>query len=135
MSQAPSPPRQQSFWNAKMITLVVMALVILGFSMWGFSLKLHELVNIFREQQGGFAVAPILNYLLASLGFFCILMWCVCNGVFSDLEGPKYFMLERERELDSQPRTAHSYRHEAAWEDAAPGEADTTHQKTVTSPS
>ena len=40
------------------------------------------------------------KYLLASLGFFCLLMWAALNGMFRDLEQPKYNMLENERELD-----------------------------------
>jgi nitrogen fixation-related uncharacterized protein len=42
----------------------------------------------------------VVNYLLASLGFFCLLMWAALNGMFRDLEQPKYNMLENERELD-----------------------------------
>jgi hypothetical protein len=43
----------------------------------------------------------MMNYLLASLGFFFLLLWAAARGMFRDIERPKYEMLERERLLDS----------------------------------
>ena len=45
-------------------------------------------------------VAPIANYLLASLGFFCLLLWAAARGMFRDIERPKYDMLAQEEALD-----------------------------------
>jgi len=78
-----------------------MAVVILVPSMYGFLGKFVEFVHIYRGAKGGeFAVAPILNYLLASTGFFCMLLWAAWNGMFRDVERPKFDFLENERMLD-----------------------------------
>ena len=84
-----------------------MAVVILIPSMYGFIGKFVEFVAIYRGSAGGeFAVAPIMNYLLASAGFFCMLLWATWNGMFRDVERPKIDFLENERLLDSRGTTA-----------------------------
>ena len=80
---------------------VAMAVLILIPSLYGFAGKFIEFVHIYRGTDGGeFAVAPILNYLLASAGFFCMLLWAAWNGMFRDVEQPKVDFLENERLLD-----------------------------------
>ena len=80
---------------------VAFAVMILIPSMYGFAGKFIELVHVFRGEPGGaFAVAPIVNYLLASLGFLCMLAWASWNGMFHDVERPKFDMLEHEEQLD-----------------------------------
>jgi hypothetical protein len=82
------------------VTLLFAVLILIP-SGYGFIGKFVELVNLFRNEAGGeFAVAPILNYLLASLGFFCMLVWAVVNGMFHDVERPKVALLEHEQLLD-----------------------------------
>ena len=44
----------------------------------------------------------MVNYMLASLGFLCMLIWATINGMFYDIEKPKEIMLEREQQLDKQ---------------------------------
>ena len=84
------------------ITLVL-ALLILPISLWGFGSKLVEFINVYRGRaDGAFAVAPIVNYMLASAGFFLLLLWAAMNGMFHDIERPKHTLLEREAELDAQ---------------------------------
>jgi nitrogen fixation-related uncharacterized protein len=91
-----------------MIT-VIFALVILIPSLWGFATKFFEFVALFRrEVDGTFAISPILNYLLASLGFFCLFCWGIGHGMFRDLEQPKKAMLETERMLDENSRASSS---------------------------
>ena len=78
-----------------------MAVLILIPSMYGFIGKFVEFVHIYRGTGGGdFAVAPILNYLLASAGFFCMLLWAAWNGLFRDIEKPKVDFLDNEARLD-----------------------------------
>jgi hypothetical protein len=80
---------------------IAMAVLILIPSMYGFVGKFVEFVHIYRGSSGGeFAVAPIMNYLLASAGFFCMLLWASWNGMFRDVEQPKVDFLENERLLD-----------------------------------
>ncbi len=82
---------------------IAFAIIILIPSMAGFMIKFFEFVHTFRGEAGGiFAITPMVNYLLASLGFLCMLIWATSNGMFRDLEAPKFSMLEREKELDSK---------------------------------
>jgi NADH:ubiquinone oxidoreductase subunit 4 (subunit M) len=87
--------------TAQFYVTVALAVLILLPSMYGFVGKFIEFVYIFRGEPGGeFAVAPIMNYLLASLGFFCLLLWAAANGMWRDVEQAKLDMLEREKLLD-----------------------------------
>lgn len=82
---------------------ILLAVLILIPSGYGFIGKFIELINVAKGEAGGaFAVAPIMNYLLASLGFFCLLLWAAGRGMFRDIENPKHQMLEREAELDAR---------------------------------
>jgi hypothetical protein len=82
------------------VTLIFAAVVLLP-SLWGFSGKFAEFVAIYRgDIDGIFAISPIVNYLLASLGFFCLFAWAAFGGMFSDIEKPKHVFLETEEILD-----------------------------------
>lgn len=82
------------------ITLLLAVLILIP-SGYGFAGKFIELIHVFQgESDGAFAVAPMMNYLLASLGFFCLLLWAGAHGMFRDIESPKYEMLEHEELLD-----------------------------------
>jgi hypothetical protein len=101
MSEAASPKGKSMTQRAQVITTIVFAVVILVPSLLGFANKLREFIMIFRgEVDGVFAISPIMNYLLASLGFFFLFCWAIAHGMFRDLERPKYAMLENERRLD-----------------------------------
>jgi len=79
--------------------------VILGPSMLGFGMKFIEFIAIFRgDGEGAFAIAPILNYLLASFGFLLLFGWAAANGMFHNIEGPKHTMLLNEARLDAPLR-------------------------------
>lgn len=81
---------------------IIAGLIILVPSLIGFVVKFGELMALTKDtDDGGFAITPVINYLLASVGFFLLLLWAALNGMFRDLERPKYLMLENERELDS----------------------------------
>ncbi len=89
--------------NRKNWVTLIFAVIILVPSMIGFGMKFYEFVSTFRSESGGvFAITPMVNYLLASLGFLCMLIWAIVNGTFRDLEGPKQTMLDHEMELDRQ---------------------------------
>jgi hypothetical protein len=88
--------------RSKTITLVVMTVIILVPTMAGFIMKLIEFFHTFRQSADGvFAITPITNYLLASIGFLCLLIWASLNGMFHDIERPKHHMLDTERQLDN----------------------------------
>ena len=93
--------RKSATRRSQTITTIVFALVILIPSLLGFANKFREFILIFRgDVDGVFAISPIMNYLLASLGFFFLFCWAIAHGMFRDLERPKYAMLENERRLD-----------------------------------
>jgi hypothetical protein len=93
--------RRSTTRRSQVITTIVFAVVILVPSFIGFANKFREFLMIYRgEVDGVFAITPIVNYLLASLGFFFLFCWAICHGMFRDIERPKYAMLENERRLD-----------------------------------
>lgn len=86
-------------WQVR-VTLLLAILILIP-SGYGFIGKFVELIRLARGQpDGAFAVAPVANYLLASLGFFCLLLWATMHGMFRNIEQPKYDMLQREAQLD-----------------------------------
>ena len=86
--------------RAQLIT-IIFALPILIFSGLGFFAKFMEFINTFQgETEGAFAITPMVNYLLASAGFFCLLLWATRNGMFDDIEKPKQTMLDNDTALD-----------------------------------
>lgn len=96
-------------------TTVILGILILIPSMYGFIGKFIEFVHIYRGTPGGeFAVAPIVNYLLATLGFFCLLLWATAHGMFRDMERPKYEMLKNETLLDRSAPSIKGNRHDRA---------------------
>jgi len=88
--------------RAKRITIVVMAICILVPGAYGFIEKLIQFVRTLNNDSGaGFTIIPISNYFLIAAGMACMLAWAIANGMFHDIEKPKYTMLEREAELDA----------------------------------
>jgi hypothetical protein len=87
------------------IWIAVMGAVILGGGIYGFGHKFLALVRLSLDAKEGadaaFAVAPVVNYLLASIGFLFLVGWAATHGMFHDIEGPKYTMLETEARLDA----------------------------------
>jgi hypothetical protein len=96
--------RLNRFW-----LICTSAVVVLG-GIWGFGHKFVALVMLAMNEREGadaaFAVAPVMNYLLASLGFLCLVGWAAMNGMFHDIEGPKKTMLDVEQLLDSRTHDA-----------------------------
>ncbi len=89
--------------RAQVLTTIGFALVILVPSLLGFANKFREFILLYRgDVDGVFAITPIMNYLLASLGFFCLFFWAIYQGMFRDIEAPKFTMLENERRLDEE---------------------------------
>lgn len=94
-------PRLSSTKRSQVITTILFAVVILVPSFLGFANKFREFLQIYRgEVDGVFAITPIVNYLLASLGFFFLFCWAISHGMFRDIEQPKFTMLDNERRLD-----------------------------------
>ncbi len=83
-------------------TTLILAIVILVPASYGFIRKFVELALLVNEEDGGFAVVPVSNYLLASLGFFFLFLWALLHGMFRDIEAPKHLMLANEARLDAE---------------------------------
>src|SRR4051794_32646280 len=85
------------------IVTLLFAVAVIVPCLYGFGGKFIEFILIFRgDIDGVFAISPIVNYLLATLGFFCMFGWAACQGMFSDIEKPKQTFLETEALLDRQ---------------------------------
>lgn len=70
-----------------------------------FAMKFYDFILVaIYEPEGAFAVTPIVNYIMAGLGFLCLLGWAAANGMFHDIEKPKQTMLENEERLDAWER-------------------------------
>lgn len=92
--------------RAHKITLIVFLVCFLLPSGIGFAEKLFMFYRtITHSDDGSFAVVPVLNYFIVFAGMTCLLVWAIANGMFKDIEGPKYTMLENERRLDEQNGT------------------------------
>jgi nitrogen fixation-related uncharacterized protein len=66
--------------------------------------------TIKRDELAGFAFDPIMTYAFVAMGFLFLLAWAFLTGQFTDVERPKYEMLERfheqeraEREMEARP--------------------------------
>jgi hypothetical protein len=104
-SKRPDPIRSRGLRRQRWTTLIF-ALVILIPSGYGFTRKLIELIALIGgDTDGVFAISPVVNYLLASVGFFFLFCWAILNGMFGDIEGPKRTMLKVEEMLDVDEET------------------------------
>lgn len=95
MESSPTSSRLRSA-----VTLVLAILILIP-SLWGFGSKFLEFVALYQgDAEGVFAIAPIINYMLASGGFFLLFIWATANGMFNDIEKPKHTMLQIDAEID-----------------------------------
>ena len=99
MTTTPAAPSRFAKWSS-----LILAVVILAAGIWGIGNKFAEFLALCRgDVDGAFAITPVVNYLLVSLGFLCLFCWAALNGMFHDIERPKYNMLENEEKLDAMP--------------------------------
>lgn len=84
------------------IITIVLGVIILVPSLAGFVNKLREFIHATSsDADSAYVLTPIVNYLLASIGFFCLLIGSTARGMFHDIEAPKRTMLDRESDLDA----------------------------------
>jgi hypothetical protein len=94
-------PQPATANRRRSLLTLIFAFFVLVPSLYGFGGKFAEFIALYRgDSEGIFAVSPIINYLLASTGFFCLFGWAALQGMFSDIERPKEAFLEREAMLD-----------------------------------
>ena len=86
------------------LTWLFAALVLIP-TILGFGNKFLDLWLVMQgDEEGAFAATPIVNYLLATAGFFCLLLWSAFQGAFHDLDQPSRTMFDNEQRLDQQSR-------------------------------
>lgn len=81
---------------------LLLAVCILVPAGYGFLRKFYELCILAGNDEGAFTILPIVNYLLASLGFAMLFFWAMLHGMFRDIERPKETMLANEAKLDAE---------------------------------
>lgn len=99
-----NPTQRSRLWQMLAVAFFLVPACI------GFTWKFVDLLILADLDEGAFALAPIMNYLLSSLGFFMLFFWAVRHGMFRNVEKAKYTMLENEKMLDllendEEPRT------------------------------
>lgn len=88
------------------LTWLFAALVLIP-TVLGFGNKFLDLILVIQgDEEGAFAATPIVNYLLATAGFFCLLLWTATQGAFHDLDRPSRAMFETELLLDAAERAS-----------------------------
>jgi len=69
----------------------------------GFIFKLAEFIHSWVSSGGAdFAIVPVATYLAVSAGYLCFFVWAFRRGMFTDIEAPKYRMLEMQDEIDAR---------------------------------
>lgn len=67
----------------------------------GFAVKIYEFTDDLLDDHGiRFAGVHLLTYALVAVGFLLLLAFAYFSGHFSDIEAPKYDLLQEEREHD-----------------------------------
>ena len=81
----------------------VFAAVVLIPTILGFANKFLDLILIAQgDEEGAFAVTPIVNYLFATAGFLCLFVWTATRGAFENLDEPSKTMFENEQRFEKQ---------------------------------
>lgn len=92
---------EESGSRKKNLVLWIISVGIILPGAYGFIENFIQFIRTLRTVDGGgFTIIPLLNYMLMTAGFVCLLIWGVLRGMFRDIERPKYSMLEREAMLE-----------------------------------
>ena len=94
--------QQQTPYRTHWLTWFFSAMVLIP-TILGFANKFLDLVLVVQgDEDGAFAVTPIVNYLFATAGFLCLFVWTATQGALQNLDSPSHTMMENERRLDEQ---------------------------------
>jgi hypothetical protein len=93
-------PRSRQSWIPIIFGLVIFIPCILGFGT-----KFLELIKLSHtDLEGRFALTPVVNYLLATIGFLCLFVWGALRGTFHNVEDAKQRMLDFDELIDEASR-------------------------------
>jgi nitrogen fixation-related uncharacterized protein len=105
--RVPSGPTPRNPNRAQMWVTLIFGLVVFIPCALGFGNKLLELIQLSKgDAEGRFALTPVVNYLLATLGFLCMFLWGAMRGTFHDVEEAKQRMLDDDRRIDEESQRA-----------------------------
>ncbi len=94
-------PKRRSRPTPLWITVFLIGTVTLA--ALGFAFKFVEFVAAYLKSDGtDFSIVPIATYLAVSAGYLCFFVWAFRKGMFTDIEAPKYRMLEMQQEIDAK---------------------------------
>jgi len=67
----------------------------------GFVYKLVQFTHEALQAEGAsFAVVPVVVYICVALGFLSLFIWALLRGQFSNVEEPKYRLLDTEEHYE-----------------------------------
>jgi len=94
------PGKRQGFTRRTKVILWIFVLVFVGVGIT-VGEKLYEWFQDLTDTAGiHFAGPHLITYFLLALGFLLLLGFAFFSGHFSNIEQPKYDMLEQEKEYD-----------------------------------
>ena len=94
--------QHRTHWLTWVVSAVILTPAILGFAN-----KFIDLLLVVQgDEDGSFAVTPVVNYLLATAGFLCLFIWTASKGAFQDLDAPSRTMFENELKFDQMKNSA-----------------------------
>lgn len=94
-----STVKYRTHWLTWLFSALILIPAILGFAN-----KFLDLMLVVQgDEEGAFAITPIVNYLFATAGFLCLLIWTAMQGAFQDLDAPCRKMFEDEQRFNEQP--------------------------------
>jgi hypothetical protein len=95
-------PNRRQMW----VTIIFAVIIFIPCAL-GFGNKFLELIKLSQtDLEGRFALTPVVNYLLATLGFLCMFVWGAMRGTFHNLEAAKQRMLDDDQRIDEASRRA-----------------------------
>jgi hypothetical protein len=104
ISTATSP---RTSGRRQMWVTIIFAIVIFVPCALGFGNKFYELIKLSRgDAEGRFALTPVVNYLLATIGFLCMFVWGAMRGTFHNVEVAKQKMLDDDQRIDAASERA-----------------------------
>ena len=101
-SEQPSVPTVSDTMDRRS-KIVLWTAMLVGITLAGlaFAYKVAEFIfTMSGNEVQGFADVPVTVYFIVAAGWLFLLVWCWRSGKFTDIERPKFEMLEMEAEYE-----------------------------------
>jgi nitrogen fixation-related uncharacterized protein len=87
--------------TTRSIVVFAFAIVVMVVAGTSFVYKMTEFaLTIVNDDIQGFGAVAVATYLIGMLPIVFITLWAVLSGKFSDIERPKFRLLELDREIE-----------------------------------